>query len=493
MASFSDLPVELVAHILSFIPLPGHLAQVSLVCRALEKVTQRFLYHSFVTAEYNLHYRRFSRRIRPFFRTILLRPDLARHVRAVAIESWPTSSFDDAPIPEHALSLCRDAVARLDWPTADLKAQWIRRLTEKDPRHQDAEVALLLAMLPNLRELSLEDVWEKPKLTIAVLRAAAANTQDASRPLQRLEYLSADSDDPKHGWHDFTYCDVFFALPRVTTLEWVRPNPVRLPPGLLKPAMSSITALRLHGAQMRASRLLEIVRACRALTTFAYTYDSLVPGDNFLPRDAADALLQWHGNTLEHLTLDLNEDALKGLWQHSPPNRLYLGDLTGFTRLKTLRCGQQSLLGLLHAPYTGFGLGRGRVAAPSEVRAVPCVPPLSDLLPQSLEALELRYCDMRCVPDVVLLLGKAENGLGFWSLREVRVLCAEESTRKKGVQHMVVLEELEKLSEDDGRKVVLDVRYEGREARDKRRFPVDSVNVWRGSRIRYPRWERSGV
>lgn len=104
-------------------------------------------------------------------------------------------------------------------------------------------------------------------------------------------------------------------------------------------------------------------------------------------------LLGCHRNTLEELTILYDDDCIKQLWYDLSVSEWYMGtELRGFMKLKTLRSGMHSLLGLLQ-PHS-VAMEQYRTKSGVET------PDLVDVLPGSLERLTILYADERIVPHL---------------------------------------------------------------------------------------------
>jgi len=167
MPSLQDLPNELLTHILSFIsenaPPPEHalatgddhdekvdIQNLCLVSRTLCKVAQPFLYHTFYTDGLLGH----LSSVISFARTICQRPDLAKHVKNLAIVPSEAHTIRCLPhgkkLTAEEKFLFKSAIQDLDLGAEE--QFWVQGM---EATKLDIFTAIQVAKTPNLSDLSL--------------------------------------------------------------------------------------------------------------------------------------------------------------------------------------------------------------------------------------------------------------------------------------------------------------------------------------------------
>ncbi|OQE28192.1 hypothetical protein PENFLA_c005G07933 [Penicillium flavigenum] len=133
--------------------------------------------------------------------------------------------------------------------------------------------------------------------------------------------------------------------------------------------------------------------------------------------------LKRHKDTLKELTMLYDDDRLKQSWYNLTAREWYMGtELRRFTKLKVLRSGMHSLLGLLHPQSAAME------TYPTNPRADRGRPELVDVLPASIEHLTIMYADAQIIPHLRKVGDVRENQ--FPNLRKVIVGFCAESTEK---------------------------------------------------------------
>lgn len=150
MAQLSDLPTELIALILTHIHSSRSLHQVSFVCSAFALISRPILARRYENDDPKQPFR-------PFLRSICQRPDIGAHVKTARIRSWATESsimpggwYIPTP-PAEWEKVLFFAAARKTGVISDV--HWNRQIAKGV---ENAEVILLISLLPNLEELHLD-------------------------------------------------------------------------------------------------------------------------------------------------------------------------------------------------------------------------------------------------------------------------------------------------------------------------------------------------
>lgn len=205
------------------------LSRISQVCREWRKLSQPLLYATYVKSE-NLAYPenekvQLSRSLRLFLRTLMERPDLAKHVNHLILGPWesshPLTHIDTNS--HHSLRrklneklAIRQRMHRTSPPIGNPflerlacwsnKPGW-RRLLSNTQDHfdqdEDVEVALLLTLLPHSRDLKIHVANQMTALLFAVLEEAAIKEP---QHFSQLETISVYAQRRTLRWKE-TPCD----------------------------------------------------------------------------------------------------------------------------------------------------------------------------------------------------------------------------------------------------------------------------------------------
>jgi hypothetical protein len=427
-ASLSSLPPELYINILSILSNNIQtLSRLSVVSKDLNYLTTPYLYNTYTSPVPNTDSSNYL-----FLRTIIRRPDLARYTMRVNLRPFESSKCPHPITGQHKLSdedteLFKIVVRYFCDSRNDLKLNetWLREL-ETD--REDARVALLLVLLPNLEFLFFEECYE-PVMVMTILSLAGVMPREVSMPdsvqprslrsrkeiqlpspemienlrmsFSSLHSVQTISLESKYGYLGFRDLLSLFNLPALTTLEiglanadWSEHNDLdENTPSSSSSSSSSIQRLSLMYSAMDSKAINITIGKCKNLKEFYYIYGRIhMYGPHFTPRDLIKALTQ-HKHTLEVLEVDFDDDWQKGAWEKLPYENLYF-DLSfkEFGKLKRLKCSQQALVGLLHQIPKQIFTERsgGELLAPPDGGLR-----LADILPSSLEQLTVQSGDWR--------------------------------------------------------------------------------------------------
>ncbi|OCK83744.1 hypothetical protein K432DRAFT_379217 [Lepidopterella palustris CBS 459.81] len=156
--TLNDLPIELLAAIISDVPEKQDLLSLSLTSRTLHAVAEEYLYSSFELygASRINHISRKS--LRPFLRTIIEIPRLRGLVKKVLIEPKPLDVpepwLEEKPeITREYSRLFMDCCLALGYGTSREVEHWVNCLEEN---LEEAQVVLLLMLTQNVMEA---DLW----------------------------------------------------------------------------------------------------------------------------------------------------------------------------------------------------------------------------------------------------------------------------------------------------------------------------------------------
>jgi hypothetical protein len=399
------------------------LLRLSLVSKEVNHLTNPYLYSTYESPVAN--YNSFNYL---FLKTIIRRPDLARHIKRVILHSFESSksphpirgqyklSNEDKELFKIVVRYFCDIKNELN-----LNRTWLREL-ETDS--EDARVALLLVLLPNLEFLFFKECY-KPFMTLKILSLGGITPREALQlnsirsrslrsssriplpPLETVENLHKSflslhsirtiSGDYKYGYLGFQNLWPLFRILNLTSLEiglananWENSN------DLGEDATSiSIERLSLMYSALNWKAIDITIGRCKHLKEFHYIYGRIhMYGLHFTPRELVRALAQ-HKHTLEVVEVNFDDDWQKVGWQALPYEDLYFDQsLKELGKLKKLSCSQQALVGLLHqVPKDIFDeRNGGELLAPPDGGFR-----LADILPSSLEELTVQCGDQRLV------------------------------------------------------------------------------------------------
>lgn len=211
------------------------------------------------------------------------------------------------------------------------------RLAEIDRGNEEPLVALLLLLLPNLRDVKVGSILTFSSICIHEI-LSCISFDDKSRSLRKLrsvnlEYVLADGD-----LLDFDYIRLFAALPSVTSINGFRVGGgadclLHSPPSHLY--SSDLTNLSLVKCVINPRTLVDFISTTWKLERFVYKPEgSLVDATNFDPFMIRYALLANANNTLKSLTILADGGA-----------RQFMGSLADFQRLEFLETDFACLIG----------------------------------------------------------------------------------------------------------------------------------------------------
>ncbi|MCJ1459438.1 hypothetical protein MMC28_009816 [Mycoblastus sanguinarius] len=258
---------------------------------------------------------------------------------------------------------------------------------------EDACTALLLSQLPNLQELQVEVTSRPaPKCTWRLFEEAGQNLELGV--LNSLKRLSIYSEDVKYG-HDMSPILSLYWLPSLETYNATYCQWGNTYLSDYAPAMPSMTSLDFDLCAFTAKAMELVLKHCKGLKIFRFSYYPLYMFDGqFTAADIVLLLRRYHLSTIERLRIDLDDggsesESLKTIQLQEPLrlDQIMAGSLRDFSNLTFLSIGQQSLLGLLYLDE--------RYRSDDEEQQWNTDVKLGDILPPSLKALIILYCDAR--------------------------------------------------------------------------------------------------
>lgn len=408
MANFSNLPNEMISQVWGYILEPRDLESFALVSKRVYAIGRPFV------EEHNELRKAFSflqtdvrtRRYHPAFllNEIMLRPRTALYVTHLAIGrnaphwqhqrddnddnvssvEWPNDGH--VPYPDDVLALCVEAIQKSSFVPPDQVAEWISSVKEGN---EDPILAVISLLLPNLTTITVEDDgWGHP-CVLDTMRSVA-EAQDTTI-LTRL--VTAELVFPFVGDMSISGLYWFVTLASLPLLQSIHVDHMcttyeqnyTIDPMYLSSRISNITELTFVRSGLRPHFLSQLLEGIIGLEIFSYVEpdEPFWPFEPFEPFWIRDDLLNYAKHSLQSLKI-LPPQAD----EHVP-----LGSLREFTSLKQLETDVRLLSDL------------------DELNK------LANLLPASLEKLDLDTCDMeasrsiRIVPNLVEGIVKAKSKL----------------------------------------------------------------------------------
>ena len=214
---------------------PLTLSQLCLTSKKLRRIAEPVLYRTFPSI--------YLGKLRWFLRSIIARPYLATFVEEVCFEDFDTrahyedSDRDPMPMPEEFGCFFKQAMMSLQ-PPSDLATEWASVF---DEGIEDAEVALLVSLCPNLGMIDFTLPWvlEDSILYKVVMQRCLAISAGSLQPasligqrLSRLREVNIRGFDCNCFSSDDFFC--FMRLPTLDTfrlpyyLDCNRPGPMQM-------------------------------------------------------------------------------------------------------------------------------------------------------------------------------------------------------------------------------------------------------------------------
>lgn len=374
MPRFCGIPIELL-YLILFLLDPLDLPRLSRTCKLFHQLATPRLWRSY----HNYNQRPYN----SFLRAVLTNPTLAEHIQEVHTSN--ISEDDPHEISQENIQLFQKAVADTSLPV-QLKNSLKNGIKEA---MADPMLALLLCNLPNLKTLFMvnPDDW-----SLARDLFDHADSDNELSGFKNLHRFSIETEDIETG---IAACSEFGSVfNMVKGVQIVHINDIDMSPSKMQPCSSPIEHLHIIEGEMGPEAVRVFIQSCRTLLTFNYTYGKIdVFEEHFRPLEAVRLLLGCHRDTLEELTMLYDDDCIKQLWYDLSAREWYMGtELRCFTKLKTLRSGMHSLLGLLQPHSEAMEQYRTKSGVET--------PDLVDVLPGSLERLTILYADERIAPHL---------------------------------------------------------------------------------------------
>jgi hypothetical protein len=303
---------------------------------------------------------------------------------------------------------------------------------------EDASIALLLVVCPNIRTLIYTQPEEPGffnRFLIRVIADRKTGAQGSTNTfLSRLQYVKQLSD----GWNCISFGPEELRawplfLPDITTYkgsglsiqdhccEAIDQIPRR---------SSRIESLTMIDSRLWPSVFHSIIDACQSLRKFHYTHQSLGGPTEATPRDVIAALLP-HVASLEDLRV--TSSYLLYRWSKyalsAEPVWTYMGiQLRQMYKLKSLTLVIEALTGIhnLEESY------------PRDVFKTPAAPPIAECIPEELRYLEIRGCGREDLDRLTDFVGTVLSGDRLSQLRSVKFFFGSSRVEKEELEKLCV-------------------------------------------------------
>ncbi|RHZ56789.1 hypothetical protein CDV55_101973 [Aspergillus turcosus] len=405
------LPVEIILTIVNYVSDTKDRLRLLRVCRRWRDLFFHIAY-SRVDIDGSL--------FEPLTKVAVAHPRIGAAIRDLSVISWDsyTHAHDmDDSLPEAVEEL----VGQIS-ESPEEQRDWTQDLLG---RNEDAWLALLLTLVPNMAVFSGFYCGDAPRVTRVVARAAHKEPPFDARPaLQRLETLHMTCDDLKTVYPHWQFLP-FFHLPSLKDVNLDAVKEAREWHRLDHPAVSSasgtapVESLVLENHCNGRKGMAELITSCANLKQFKYQHDHQeIWGQSYVdfqPRKFYRALLtQKHSLEVLHLSdtgdvAGAGADDLSDDEEDDGPEAYdrWFGSLAEFNQLQDLRIRVQNLLNYHHRD--------------KDESAV-----LKDILPRSLRSLHVTECwEKHCALLVPNLQGVLDHQKQFPNLERISISSAE--------------------------------------------------------------------
>ncbi|CAG9981815.1 unnamed protein product [Clonostachys byssicola] len=335
MASFSDIPREVIDQILKHLP-RSSLAIVCLASKSLRRCAEPFLY-STVTFAWNFQD---SLLIAPLLATLVRRPELFKHLDVVILEGMLEVMDDVLPMVTYNVPFDEFEAAIRKTKTS-FSDMWVEKLRSADTCIY-ALAALLIAHLSRTTHLTITTPWINGQPLVGkVIQAKILSGQlPQFERLKQLKYLKVRGRMGKYN-RIFGETISLFYLPTVTHLEVIMTNPkiFQWPVPTGEPNLSHLKSLKI--GWLCEPFLAKILAAARNLEYLEWSWEHHSPPNssdpNIMDFDKITETLQPLKDTLKSFAYTMNLGVEGDLLDHLPmPVQGNFRHLRNFTRLTHL-------------------------------------------------------------------------------------------------------------------------------------------------------------
>jgi hypothetical protein len=321
MPRFSELPMDLLPHVLNYLSKKEYNALVR-VCKSLHKEVRPRLYQE-VTFKAGKS-RHTARRLACFLRTLIEHPQLARYVSVFRLlgphPCW--AKYNPWSEEEESMNLWGlEGCTTLSKAQRIFASNQLYQLVDEDMhtslsqfrgRSKDALAVLVLTRFSEMTTLELGDGFLMYSLFLPHILKRGTNL------FPKLSHVIFGDTwpDPENtiSYIDLDLIRAIFYLPTVTDFEWRMSQPWQFQWGRPQPPRNdSLTSLNLFRANIYRSTLGELLTAAPALKRFGYDQEILfnrsIPESDLAPftnLQGLNAALRGATDTLEEIKLSIH-------------------------------------------------------------------------------------------------------------------------------------------------------------------------------------------
>lgn len=305
--------------------------------------------------------------LRKYLRTLIERPDLASHVKVLQIQAWETEetlkgewseegeSYEATTLPPSApMAHSFYETASQLLPDGPARREWLIALCRGD---EDAEVALLLALLGNLQALQIvlpnvsgSDEYHFfffHRVVREALNSSKISKMHSFPHLKSLDVRSYSLEDSDIGLPIYPFSD-FFKIAELKAFNGhhmvADGDPNEWGEWTCDPGLSAVRHLRLKDIYMSSEAIATLIISCSKLESLE-VYFNTTPNDS-LPFEWAEIYeaLQRHKSTLKTISIDIYADAIM-VDSYDEPISSLGGFFKDFISLRHLEIQQSALTG----------------------------------------------------------------------------------------------------------------------------------------------------
>lgn len=372
----------------------------------------------------------------------IIKPELARHVRAIKLYDWLNDSYrcGTVHIDANDMFFYKQLISKICSEELGYctfwRGRWIRLLEE---RIESAAVDLLLAICTEIKTLIYGYPRDPSCFSKTLVAATGAFrrrrvTHPPAQLLTKLEHVKYEAEGSLERRHSFyNQAQWLFRIPSIRSYECVEASSLQMDEfdiDVLKEGCSNVESIVLRDSWCVPRAIRSLIGACKDLRKFIYTCD-IKKKDDFdefetAARDIMEALLS-HTNSLEYLHIDFAEGARTGSCYPGPRERLYMGaELRQMQTLKSLVLGSQNICGLLGNGTVYYYRGNASIQAP---RVVECIP-------EHLVYLEIHSCGGNIVTQLEEFLNTLIYPGRFPNLKSAKFIFNEDWVKEEELKRL---------------------------------------------------------
>ncbi|KAL9090312.1 MAG: hypothetical protein Q9165_005345 [Trypethelium subeluteriae] len=349
-----EIPIEVLSRIFSVVDSKATLKNLILSSKNFYSIAAPHLYSylELLTADWETPFYA----LRPLTCLFLRKPELAQHVRHLALRS----TFEDGPSsggkqgnkkldldPEIRSAIIASAQSKEE------EGQWLEDASEQ--AHEDCILSLLLPTLTNLHSIDIE-MPVKPEYVPRQLERIGRGEHpfDKKPTFSKLTDIHIAHDDSKYGLYTDSIGCAFY-LPAIQNIYLHRigssdgPNPsdeIAAPLQNIPDGSSAVTSIDMHDCKLSTGDFARMMRAPKALTSFCYEvgWGHLSYAACRFPEMRAE--LDRHKTTLRDLWLDYVPDGIEWLTEGDDiDDTTPMKSFAEFSALRRIKIGMAMMFG----------------------------------------------------------------------------------------------------------------------------------------------------